>query len=114
MNTFLPFVHCQIDELCRIGRLPAASANAFGLLQTPHAGGAPPNVHARPVCVRGAEPAGGNRAGRQASYFTGHPVAGRTVVLDDGVSVISMSDAIMWAKLHPFSPTHSGNRFVPF
>ena len=27
---------------------------------------------------------------------------------------ISLSEALMWARLHPFSPTHSGARMNPF
>ena len=36
------------------------------------------------------------------------------VALDDGVSYVSLSEALMWARVHPFSPTHSGCRLNPF
>ena len=48
------------------------------------------------------------------SIFSGARIAGPAIALEDGVSHISCSDAIMWARLHPFSPTHSGQRLNPF
>ena len=34
--------------------------------------------------------------------------------LEDGKSAISVNDAIMWAKVNPFSPLGSGVRINPF
>ena len=34
--------------------------------------------------------------------------------LEDGKSAISINDAVMWAKVNPFSPLGSGVRINPF
>ena len=73
----------------------------------------PPQVHARAVLVRGAELAS-SPSSRRVSFLTGMRIHGRAFTLEDGVSQISLSDAVMWAKVHPFSPTHSGCRLNPF
>ena len=73
-------------------------------------------MHARPIVVRGAELAscGGGSGGNKLSFFSGQKISGPSFPLEDGVSFISLSDAVMWAKVHPFSPTHSGCRLNPF
>ncbi|KAG8461460.1 hypothetical protein KFE25_001064 [Diacronema lutheri] len=48
------------------------------------------------------------------SLFDGHRVRGEHVTLDDGLSAISASDAIMWATVHPYSPLGTGRLFNPF
>ena len=34
--------------------------------------------------------------------------------LEDGVTIACRSEAVMWAKVHPFSPLHTGQLFNPF
>lgn len=39
---------------------------------------------------------------------------GPVFVLEDGKSAISLNDALMWAKVNPFSPLGTGLRINPF
>lgn len=41
-------------------------------------------------------------------------VKGPVFVLEDGKSAISLNDALMWAKVNPFSPLGTGLRINPF
>ena len=63
--------------------------------------------------MRGAELASSG-GGRHVSFFSGTRIAGPACLLEDGASALSQSEAVMWATLHPFSPTHSGARMNPF
>nr|KAI8756432.1 WD repeat-containing protein 17-like [Biomphalaria glabrata] len=48
------------------------------------------------------------------SYLSGERIKGQPFFLEDGNSVISLSEALMWAKVNPFSPLGSGVRINPF
>uniref|UniRef100_A0A3Q2XAF2 WD repeat domain 17 n=1 Tax=Hippocampus comes TaxID=109280 RepID=A0A3Q2XAF2_HIPCM len=50
----------------------------------------------------------------QLSCFTGHRIQGPVFLLEDGKSAISLNDALMWAKVNPFSPLGTGVRMNPF
>uniref|UniRef100_A0A8C5FIC9 WD repeat domain 17 n=1 Tax=Gadus morhua TaxID=8049 RepID=A0A8C5FIC9_GADMO len=50
----------------------------------------------------------------QLSCFTGQRIQGPVFLLEDGKSAISLNDALMWAKVNPFSPLGTGVRIVPF
>lgn len=100
----------QLDEARHAGTLPEPLADAYMAMAPPRE---PPCVHARPVLVRGAELASSGGRGH-VSLFTGGRIKGPDVMLDDGASFLALSDAIMWARLHPFSPLHSGHRLNPF
>ncbi|XP_061535832.1 WD repeat-containing protein 17 isoform X1 [Phycodurus eques] len=50
----------------------------------------------------------------QISCFTGHRIQGPVFLLEDGKSTISLNDALMWAKVNPFSPLGTGVRINPF
>ncbi|XP_029985927.1 WD repeat-containing protein 17-like [Sphaeramia orbicularis] len=50
----------------------------------------------------------------QLSCFTGHRIQGPVFVLEDRKSAISLNDALMWAKVNPFSPLGTGLRINPF
>ncbi|KAM6972140.1 WD repeat-containing protein 17 [Aplochiton taeniatus] len=50
----------------------------------------------------------------QLSCFTGHRIQGPVFFLEDGKSAISLNDALMWAKVNPFSPLGTGVRINPF
>lgn len=39
---------------------------------------------------------------------------GATFTLEDGKTTIGLNNAIMWAKVNPFSPLNSGERIMPF
>ena len=41
-------------------------------------------------------------------------VQGLAVFLEDGKSAVSVNEALMWAKVNPFSPLGSGIRINPF
>lgn len=41
-------------------------------------------------------------------------VQGPVFLLEDGESAISLNDALMWAKVNPFSPLGTGLRINPF
>ncbi|XP_076467583.1 LOW QUALITY PROTEIN: WD repeat-containing protein 17-like [Babylonia areolata] len=48
------------------------------------------------------------------SVLTGHRIRGLAVFLEDGNSALSVNEALMWAKVNPFSPLGSGMRITPF
>ena len=48
------------------------------------------------------------------SILTGERIKGPMFILEDGESVISLSNAIMWAKVNSFSPLATGSRINPF
>ncbi|KAM3842488.1 WD repeat-containing protein 17, partial [Diretmus argenteus] len=48
------------------------------------------------------------------SCFTGHTIQGPVFLLEDGKSAISLNDALMWAKVNPYSPLGTGVRINPF
>ncbi|KAG5848338.1 hypothetical protein ANANG_G00097430 [Anguilla anguilla] len=50
----------------------------------------------------------------QVSCFTGLRIQGPVFFLEDGKSAISLNDALMWAKVNPFSPLGTGMRINPF
>ena len=103
----------QLDEARAAGRLAEAHVAAYTAIVANGPPLEPPRVHARPILVRGSELASGG-GGRASSLFTGHRISGPVHMLEDGVTCLALSEAVMWAKLHPFSPTHSGARLNPF
>lgn len=40
--------------------------------------------------------------------------AGAVFLLEDGETAMGLSDAVMWAKVNPFSPLNTGSRIMPF
>ncbi|XP_041358787.1 WD repeat-containing protein 17-like [Gigantopelta aegis] len=48
------------------------------------------------------------------SIITGERIQGLAYFLEDGKSTISVNEALMWAKVNPFSPLGSGMRINPF
>ncbi|XP_028646991.2 WD repeat-containing protein 17 isoform X1 [Erpetoichthys calabaricus] len=48
------------------------------------------------------------------SCLTGQRIQGPVFFLEDGKSAISLNDALMWAKVNPFSPLGTGIRLNPF
>nr|XP_057158198.1 WD repeat-containing protein 17 isoform X7 [Pan paniscus] len=48
------------------------------------------------------------------SCLTGLKIQGPVFFLEDGKSAISLNDALMWAKVNPFSPLGTGIRLNPF
>ncbi|XP_062513746.1 WD repeat-containing protein 17-like isoform X2 [Corticium candelabrum] len=48
------------------------------------------------------------------SHFTRQRIYGPAYILDDGHTAISLSDALMWAEVNPFSPLGSGAVINPF
>nr|XP_045011869.1 WD repeat-containing protein 17 isoform X5 [Jaculus jaculus] len=48
------------------------------------------------------------------SCLTGLKIQGPVYFLEDGKSTISLNDALMWAKVNPFSPLGTGIRLNPF
>ncbi|XP_029387746.1 WD repeat-containing protein 17 isoform X1 [Mus pahari] len=48
------------------------------------------------------------------SCLTGQKIQGPVYFLEDGKSTISLNDALMWAKVNPFSPLGTGIRLNPF
>ncbi|KAL3898063.1 MAG: hypothetical protein SGPRY_012920 [Prymnesium sp.] len=73
-----------------------------------------PNIVSRPITAMGSLVFTGSWQRQTVSRITGERIKGPKVMLEDGVSSVGKSEAIMWAKLHPFSPTHSGKLLNPF
>ncbi|XP_070554435.1 WD repeat-containing protein 17-like isoform X2 [Ptychodera flava] len=48
------------------------------------------------------------------SYLTGNRIQGPAFFLEDGRQAISLNDALMWAKVNPFSPLGTGAQINPF
>lgn len=53
------------------------------------------------------------RGSSHGCFFSFH-VQGPVFLLEDGKSAISLNDALMWAKVNPFSPLGTGLRINPF
>ncbi|XP_064482215.1 WD repeat-containing protein 17-like [Ornithodoros turicata] len=51
---------------------------------------------------------------QQRSFFSGEAIKGPVYVLDDGISTVSLSEAIMWARVNLLSPLGTCYRLVPF
>ena len=70
-------------------------------------------------CATGAAlPSSSKQRGRVSSV-SGEKVLGAAVVLSDasvqpGPFVLSLSEALMWARTHGFSPLHNGKLLNPF
>ncbi|GFS08154.1 WD repeat-containing protein 17, partial [Elysia marginata] len=48
------------------------------------------------------------------SILSNSRIQGQPYFLEDGCSAISLNEALMWAKVNPFSPLGSGERINPF
>ncbi|XP_012945972.1 WD repeat-containing protein 17, partial [Aplysia californica] len=48
------------------------------------------------------------------SYLSNQRIKGQPYFLEDGRSCVSLNEALMWAKVNPFSPLASGVRINPF
>ncbi|XP_076341237.1 WD repeat-containing protein 17-like [Tachypleus tridentatus] len=48
------------------------------------------------------------------SLLSGTVIQGPVFFLEDGTSALSLNDALMWAKVNPFSPLGSGQLIIPF
>jgi hypothetical protein len=51
---------------------------------------------------------------RNKSIITGLPIQASQLLLEDGNSSITLSEAIMWYKVNPFSPLATGWAMSPF
>ncbi|XP_016074649.1 PREDICTED: WD repeat-containing protein 17 [Miniopterus natalensis] len=65
-----------------------------------------------PDCVTGSRLPSHSDA--HISCLTGLKIQGPAFFLEDGKSAISQNDALMWAKVNPFSPLGTGIRLSPF
>jgi hypothetical protein len=76
-----------------------------------------PNASDQPLNANLIIVAGSNLPARvratSESIITKRPILGPEVVLDD-LSVLSLSEALMWAQVNPFSPTCSGKNLNPY
>ena len=48
------------------------------------------------------------------SLFTKQPIAGPRYLLEDGLHAVTLSEALMWAEVNPFSPLSTGFKIEPF
>ncbi|KAL1439592.1 hypothetical protein MTO96_010070 [Rhipicephalus appendiculatus] len=51
---------------------------------------------------------------QRRSIFTGKPIQGPVYYLDDSYTAVSLSEAIMWARVNLLSPLRAYSRIVPF
>ncbi|NWV38305.1 WDR17 protein, partial [Grantiella picta] len=65
-----------------------------------------------PDCVTGSNLP--SHSAVHISCLTGLKIQGAVFFLEDGKSAISLNDALMWAKVNPFSPLGTGIRLNPF
>uniref|UniRef100_A0A8C3Y100 WD repeat domain 17 n=1 Tax=Catharus ustulatus TaxID=91951 RepID=A0A8C3Y100_CATUS len=65
-----------------------------------------------PDCVTGSNLP--SHSDVHTSCLTGLKIQGPVFFLEDGKSAISLNDALMWAKVNPFSPLGTGIRLNPF
>ncbi|NXP35856.1 WDR17 protein, partial [Leiothrix lutea] len=65
-----------------------------------------------PDCVSGSNLP--SHSDVHTSCLTGLKIQGPVFFLEDGKSAISLNDALMWAKVNPFSPLGTGIRLNPF
>ncbi|KAK7080427.1 WD repeat-containing protein 17 [Halocaridina rubra] len=50
----------------------------------------------------------------QVCCITNQIIKGSSYFLENGESVMGLNDALMWAKVHPYSPLGTGHRLSPF
>ncbi|XP_066956128.1 WD repeat-containing protein 17-like isoform X1 [Macrobrachium rosenbergii] len=50
----------------------------------------------------------------QICCITNRIIKGSSYFLENGESVMGLNDALMWAKVHPYSPLGTGHRLSPF
>ena len=94
-----------------------ARAAAQGLHELQRARPAEPNPHStsrHEVVATGSLVYTGSQQRQTISRISGERIRGPTVLLEDGHSAVSKSEAVMWAKLHPFSPLNTGKLLNPF
>ena len=48
------------------------------------------------------------------SLISGRLIEGPGYLLEDGKTIISLNEAIMWSKCSPFSPLCTGSKINPF
>ncbi|KAM6440167.1 WD repeat-containing protein 17 isoform 1-T4 [Liasis olivaceus] len=72
----------------------------------------PLQVTIGPNCVSGSNLP--SHSDVHISCLTGLRIQGPVFFLEDGKSTISLNDALMWAKVNPFSPLGTGIRLNPF
>ncbi|XP_068043144.1 WD repeat-containing protein 17 isoform X3 [Anomalospiza imberbis] len=65
-----------------------------------------------PDCVTGSNLP--SHSDVHTSCLTGLKIQGPVFFLEDGKSAVSLNDALMWAKVNPFSPLGTGIRLNPF
>nr|XP_026693266.1 LOW QUALITY PROTEIN: WD repeat-containing protein 17 [Ciona intestinalis] len=69
-------------------------------------------------CMRGVAVVDGSNLPSHSdvhvSTISGKQINGAPFFLEDGRSVLSLNEALMWAKVNQFSPTGSGARICPF
>lgn len=56
-------------------------------------------------------PQANHKIQKRVSCLTGDLIRGAFIVLEDGISSISVNDAALWMKFNPFSPVMDG-RFI--
>uniref|UniRef100_H2Z7K9 Gem-associated protein 5 TPR domain-containing protein n=1 Tax=Ciona savignyi TaxID=51511 RepID=H2Z7K9_CIOSA len=70
------------------------------------------------TCLKGATVVDGSNLPSHSdihvSTISQKQIAGAPFYLEDGRSVLSLNEALMWAKVNQFSPTGSGARICPF
>ena len=55
-----------------------------------------------------------NNSNRCKSYISGRLIKGTGYILEDGETTIEQNEAIMWAKVTPYSPLCTGHKINSF
>lgn len=110
------FILAELEARAAAGELAPEHAAALEQLRALAArrSAPPPTAGARPLSVAGASLPASSQQTQRLSLLTHARIRGPVVVLEDGASCLSQSEALMWAKLHPFSPLNSGQILNPF
>ena len=112
-------LEAELGARATAGTLSASHAAALAALVEERYTEPPPAHSSREVCATGAAlPSSSKQRGRVSSV-SGEKVLGAAVVLSDasvqpGPFVLSLSEALMWARTHGFSPLHNGKLLNPF
>ncbi|XP_067662961.1 WD repeat-containing protein 17-like [Haliotis asinina] len=118
----LPFTEADLtsalqtwkDAQCGTGQTDLRDVNAQGAyeLLMRRVGSEMYVIESGPDCVASSQLP--SHSDVHISCLTGQRVQGLAFFLEDGQSALSVNEALMWAKVNPFSPLGSGMRINPF
>mmetsp|Transcript_71803 Transcript_71803/g.191534 ORF Transcript_71803/g.191534 Transcript_71803/m.191534 type:complete len:1269 (+) Transcript_71803:67-3873(+) len=104
----------MVDNTLAPGDMEKAQLLAGELMAAAHEAEVTP-IAARDqqTILAGANLPAGGKGDARVSVVTTKPIRGAAVVLEDGRSFISQTEAVAWGRVNPFSPLNTGGIMLP-